>query len=95
MRGIGTRLCRVDFARLHNVGILSSMPDLQTVVAFPGKGPAEINPTEFSGWLSWTQCELSILGVEPVDVKYDWRKAFERGLAPHEAAAEAASATAS
>ena len=65
------------------------MPDMQTVVSFPGKGSAEIHTAEFDGWLSWAHCELSILGYEPDEVDFDWRAAFARGLEPHVAAAEA------
>lgn len=57
------------------------MPE-DTVVPFPGR--------DFALWLAWAECELSILGFDIHARAFDWRGAFERGLRPEEAAAEAA-----
>lgn len=53
-----------------------------TVIAFPGR--------DFDTWFSWVECELSILGLALSDAKFDWRAAFDRGLKPERAAADAA-----
>ena len=71
------------------------MPDLQTVVAFPGKGSAALQQTDYDCWKSWAECELAILGHDIASVEYDWRQAFESGKKPHEAAAEAVEASTS
>ena len=68
------------------------MPDLQTVVAFPGKGSAGLQQSDFDCWQSWAECELAILGYDIASVDHDWRGAFESGKKPHEAAAEAVEA---
>ena len=73
-----------------------------TVIAFPGRPaqPAAPSVDNFEGWRRWAECEIAILGYDmrgrsnfdfPVSGSaYDWREAFERGLSPQEAAAEAA-----
>jgi len=68
------------------------MPDMQTVIAFPGNGSAGLQQTDFECWLSWTECELSILGFDLSAVDHDWRQAFADGRKPHEAAADAVDA---
>lgn len=54
------------------------------VIAFPKR------QQDFEAWCGWAECELSILGFEMADTGYDWRAAFEHGLKPEDAAAEAA-----
>ncbi len=43
----------------------------------------------FQDWYGWAECEISILGHEAGEHDYDWQSAFERGLRPEQAAAEA------
>jgi hypothetical protein len=80
--------------------MIISMTD-STVVDFPGRRPRQTGLAEgFDAWRAWAECEIAILGYDmkgrssfgfAVSGKsYDWRAAFERGLAPHEAAEEAA-----
>lgn len=52
------------------------------VVDFPGR--------DFQTWLSWAECELSILGNDFFRSNYNWQTAFGRGLRPEQAAQEAA-----
>ncbi len=59
----------------------------QTVVTFPVHG---FSGGHFEYWLSWAECELSILGFDIRQVDFEWRAAFERGLKPEQAAAAAA-----
>jgi hypothetical protein len=59
----------------------------QTVVSFPLHGFAG---GHYEYWLGWAECELSILGFDLKEVAFDWRAAFDCGLKPEQAAAEAA-----
>jgi hypothetical protein len=59
----------------------------ETVIAFPGR--------DFQSWLSWVECELSILGFDLSKHSYDWKQSFDHGLRPEQAAAEAARSFAS
>jgi hypothetical protein len=72
-----------------------------TVITFPGRRARSTKAAEgFDAWRAWAECEIAILGYDmkgrssfgmPVSGEtYDWRAAFERGLAPHEAAEQAA-----
>lgn len=72
-----------------------------TVIAFPERRTRPTGAAEgFGAWRAWAECEIAILGYDmkgrssfdfPVTGEtYDWRAAFARGLAPHEAAEEAA-----
>jgi hypothetical protein len=72
-----------------------------TVITFPGRRARGTGLAEgFAAWRAWAECEISILGYDikgrsifgfPVSGQsYDWHAAHERGLAPHEAAEEAA-----
>lgn len=61
----------------------------QTVVSFPLHG---FSGGHYEYWCAWAECELSILGFDLRDVTFDWRSAFDRGLKPEQAAAEAADA---
>jgi hypothetical protein len=56
------------------------------VIPFPRTNPRH----DFDYWLSWVECELSILGHDIAARSYDWRSLFARGLKPEEAAEEAA-----
>lgn len=58
------------------------------IVSFPKN---RVSGDEYEYWLSWTECELSILGYDLHAVSYDWKAAFDRGLKPEEAAQDAAS----
>ena len=69
------------------------MPDIQTVVDFPGAGSAALQPTDFACWMSWVEGELSILGIDLSAIDHDWREAFEAGLEPYQAAELAAGST--
>ena len=53
-----------------------------TVVAFPGR--------DYQMWLSWVECELSILGHDIAKLPNNWRAASDRGLRPEQAAEQAA-----
>jgi len=64
------------------------MPD-DTVIAFPKQRQT------YEDWRAWAECELAILGFEIKDSDYDWEAAFERGMKPEDAAAEAADAATS
>ena len=55
-----------------------------TIIDFPS------GRQSFEDWYGWAECELSILGHDIQHVGYDWHAAYERGLRPEEAAAEAA-----
>ncbi len=57
------------------------------IISFP-KNQASGNEYEY--WLSWAECELSILGHDLHAVSYDWKTAFNEGLKPEEAAEKAA-----
>lgn len=71
----------------------------QTVIAFPRRQPQQSSAMDFDLWRQWAEVEISVLGYDldgnssfdrPVSGRtYEWRDAFARGLAPHEAAAEA------
>lgn len=73
-----------------------------TVIAFPGRPnqPSPPGVDGFDGWRRWAECEIAILGYDmrgrssfdfPVSGStYEWRRAFDRGLSPQEAASEAA-----
>ncbi len=62
-----------------------------TVIAFPGQPDASDRAEAFRDWLSWAECELSILGFELAKCSYDWDAAFKQGLRPEVAAEQAAS----
>ncbi len=67
-----------------------------TVIDFPGQsGPGQSGASSqaetFRDWLSWAECELSILGFELTKSSYDWDTAFKQGLRPEVAAEQAAS----
>lgn len=55
-----------------------------TIIDFPS------GKQSFEEWHGWAECELSILGHDIRHADYDWRAAYERGLKPEDAAAEAA-----
>ncbi len=60
------------------------------VLAFPG-GPAQSGGADaYRDWLSWAECELSILGFDLPESPYDWHAAYKKGLRPEQAAKEAA-----
>ena len=52
------------------------------VVTFPGR--------DYLSWLSWVECELSILGIDFSPHHCDWKSLFDRGLRPETAASQAA-----
>jgi hypothetical protein len=70
--------------RLEKQGMAGAVSD--KVITFPRTNPRR----DFDYWLSWVECELSILGHDIAARSYDWRSAFARGLKPEEAAEEAA-----
>ncbi|WP_420348950.1 hypothetical protein [Pelagibius sp.] len=64
-----------------------------TVIAFPGHAPssAPSSPAEaYRDWLSWAECEFSILGHDIAASGFDWEAAYRDGLRPEAAAAQAA-----
>ena len=61
-----------------------------TVIAFPPRGGAASTSDSYRDWLSWAECELSILGYDLSACNYDWQAAHAKGLRPEEAAAQAA-----
>lgn len=63
----------------------------QTVIAFPIREKLPEPRRDFHAWISWVECELSILGFDLHEHDYDWRGAFDRGQRPDAAAAKAAS----
>ncbi len=60
------------------------------VIAFPVSAAASSDADGFRDWLSWAECELSILGFELSASNYDWRSAHKKGLRPEVAAEQAA-----
>ena len=60
------------------------------VLAFPGHPVQSSGADAYRDWLSWAECELSILGFELSASRYDWHAAYKKGLRPEEAAEEAA-----
>lgn len=62
------------------------MPD-DNVLVFPTQPRSD---RDFGSWLSWVECELSILGHDIQARQHDWRGAYDRNLRPEAAAAEAA-----
>ena len=61
-----------------------------TVIAFPTPPGTSGGADPFSDWLSWAECELSILGFELSASHFDWQSAYQEGLRPEVAAAQAA-----
>ena len=61
-----------------------------TVIAFPSPPGASGGADPYNDWLSWAECELSILGFELADSRFDWEAAYKEGLRPEAAAAQAA-----
>jgi hypothetical protein len=61
-----------------------------TVIAFPPRAGAASTPDSYRDWLSWAECELSILGYDLSACNYDWQAAHAKGLRPEVAAAQAA-----
>lgn len=64
-----------------------------TVIEFPGQtsSPGRARPAEtYRDWLSWAECELSILGHDMAASGFDWEAAYRDGLRPEAAAAKAA-----
>lgn len=71
-----------------------------TIIPFPRRQQPQSEALDFTQWRGWAEVEISVLGYDldgnssfdqPVSGQsYEWRQAFDRGLAPHEAAAEAA-----
>lgn len=59
------------------------------IISFPTPG---VQGDEYDYWLSWVECELTILGHDFSKVSYDWKSAHQRKLKPEEAAAEAVEA---
>lgn len=60
------------------------------VIDFPRPSLQPPRHDDYRDWLSWAECELSILGYELSACDYDWRAAHAKGLRPEAAAAEAA-----
>ncbi|HIP78006.1 MAG TPA: hypothetical protein EYH07_06050 [Kiloniellaceae bacterium] len=64
-----------------------------TVIEFPGHPSSRgtSRPAEtYRDWLSWAECELSILGHYIAASGFDWEAAYRDGLRPEAAAAQAA-----
>ena len=61
------------------------------VIAFPAPSVPSSEDDAFGNWLSWAECELSILGFDLSASSYDWRAAYNKGLRPEVAAEQAAS----
>jgi len=61
-----------------------------TVIAFPVSSGTSSSADGFRDWLSWAECELSILGFALSESGYDWDAAYKKGLRPEVAAAQAA-----
>lgn len=61
-----------------------------TVIAFPTGSVSSNDGEGFRDWLSWAECELSILGFELSASGYDWDAAYKKGLRPEVAAEQAA-----
>lgn len=62
------------------------------VIAFPARNRtvAAVPVDPFDDWMSWAECELSILGYDLSATSYNWRAAHEKGLRPEVAAEHAA-----
>lgn len=62
-----------------------------TVIAFPDRNrTVAASPVDpFDDWMSWAECELSILGYDLSATSYNWRAAHEKGLRPEVAAEHA------
>lgn len=62
------------------------MPD-DNIIAFPA---STRTGDDFQSWLTWVECELTILGHDIQVREHDWRQDYDCGKRPEEAAAEAA-----
>ena len=59
------------------------------VISFPQREASQSKADAFRDWLSWTECEVAILGYDLPACDYDWRAAHAKGLRPEVAAAQA------
>ncbi len=60
------------------------------VIAFPVRAAPPTPTDAFNDWMSWAECELSILGYDVSATDYNWRAAHQKGLRPEVAAEHAA-----
>lgn len=60
------------------------------VIAFPVRAAPPTPTDTFNDWMSWAECELSILGYDVSATDYNWRAAHQKGLRPEVAAEHAA-----
>ena len=61
-----------------------------TVIAFPQRAAPSGAADGYRDWLSWAECEFSILGFALSASSYDWEAAYRKGLRPEVAAEQAA-----